>query len=367
MKQFNFYFIWLLTFLLLTGQIAARNSGRKLVQESNPPIEILFIGSSYFAFNNLPALFDSLATNSGKTVYIDSYIPSGHYLDNHASNPETEALINQRDWDYVILQGCGSLMAYPDSFPQHPVYPALVTLKEKIETNCENTQMIYCMPWAFEDGMTWMGWPDTFSDMQEKIYETTILYSDEIEFPIAPVGWAWYDVLDSLDYPLHYLHLSDWNHPSVKGSYLMACVIYSSVYLESTENNSFYGELSDQEAIWFQQVASDIVLDNLELWKLTDTVSNGMSTDHSNSLYLNIYPNPVKKTSTIEYSISAPGFVNLSIANIHGKTVADLTNKYHSNRTYSITFDCTHLREGIYYIKLKTYQNMICKKIIHIQ
>ncbi len=34
------------------------------------------------------------------------------------------------------------------------------------------------------------------------------------------------------------VHMSDWNHPSLKGSYLMACVIYSAVFQESTVDKS---------------------------------------------------------------------------------------------------------------------------------
>jgi len=44
------------------------------------PLEILFIGSSYFNFNDLPNLVKNLAEHSGKEVYIDKYIPSGLYL-----------------------------------------------------------------------------------------------------------------------------------------------------------------------------------------------------------------------------------------------------------------------------------------------
>ena len=81
------------------------------------------------------------------------------------------------------------------------------------------------MAWAFEDGMTWyQDWTDTYEDMQLKIYDTVLEYAEEIGFMIAPVGWSWYKVLEELDYPLHYLHMGDWNHPSLKGSYLMACM-----------------------------------------------------------------------------------------------------------------------------------------------
>jgi len=241
----------------------------------NGSCSILFIGSSYFNFNNLPYLFENLAISSGKDIYIDHYGRNGLYLDNHASSSATESKINEHDWDYIILQGVGSLMAYPDYFTDHPVYPALVTLRDKISANCESTRMIFCLPWAFEDGMTWyQDWTDTYEDMQIKIFENTLQYSDEIGFEIAPVGWSWYTVLEEKSYPLHYLHTSDWNHPSLKGSYLMACVIFSTVFLESSIDIPYYGGLLEEEGSYFQTVASHAVLDNLSLWNIEDEGNN---------------------------------------------------------------------------------------------
>jgi hypothetical protein len=186
----------------------------------------------------------------------------------------TEAKINEREWDYVILQGVGRLVAYPDSLPNdHPVYPALVTLRNKIRSNCASTKMVFCLPWAFEDGMTWLaGWTDDYREMQLKAYGNTLTYSDEIGFVIAPVGWVWNTVLREQRYPLHYLHLSDWNHPSLRGSYLMACVIYSTIYQEGTVGTEYSAGIPEAEASYFQDVASHMVLDSLELWNIVKRV-----------------------------------------------------------------------------------------------
>ncbi len=234
------------------------------------PNEILFIGSSYFTYNNLPEMVSELSENMGKTFSIEAEMRNGLYLEDHANLTTTEEKINERDWDYIILQGVGRIIAYPDSFPDdHPVYPALVTLKDKIMANCEATKIMYQMPWAFEDGMIWVsGWTDEYPEMQQKIYDNTLDYSDSIGFIISPVGWAWNTVLYEQNYPLHYLHLSDWNHPSPKGSYLMACVIYSTIFQESTVGTEYSAGISEEEALYFQSIASNMVLDSLELWKI---------------------------------------------------------------------------------------------------
>ena len=68
--------------------------------------------------------------------------------------------------------------------------------------------------------------------------------------------------------PLHYLFMSDWNHPSLRDSYLMTCVIFASIYRESVEGASYLGGVPQDEALHFQETASTIVLDNLERWEL---------------------------------------------------------------------------------------------------
>ena len=238
--------------------------------ESEPECQsILLIGSSYFGYNNLPELFENLTNSAGKEVYIDQRIPGGLYLSDHANSSSTESKIKEQKWDYVVMQGVGRITAYPDIYTDHPVYPSLVTLRDKISANCKSTKMVFCLPWAYEDGMTWLeGWTDTYKDMQKKIYENTLQYSDDVGFIIAPVGWDWNTVLKEKNYPLHYLHVSDWNHSSLKGSYLMACVIYATIYRQDLNGIGYYAGLPEDEAKYFQAVASSTVLESLELWNI---------------------------------------------------------------------------------------------------
>ncbi|MCU0645762.1 MAG: hypothetical protein MUC94_16075 [bacterium] len=238
--------------------------------------KILFIGSSYFSYNNLPEMFNNLAEAGGKKVFIDTQIKNGTYLDYHSTNPATEQKINQAKWDYVLLQGVCTNCGYPEThqliFPPyqaHPLKPALELLYQKIKANCESTKVVYCMPWAFEDGTLWLpGGTDTYFTMQKKIYDNAIKYADEIGLVIAPVGWAWNEVLKTKIKELHYLHLSDYNHPSIRGSYLTACVLYATIFQESAVNLAYYSSLPEDEAKYFQSVASEIVLKNSELWHI---------------------------------------------------------------------------------------------------
>lgn len=236
---------------------------------SQEPLRILFIGSSYFNYNNQPELFKQLSLAGGKELRIDQYMPSGLFLSDHANKPETLSKIRADSWDYVILQGSGPGMAYPDSISDHPVYPALKKLIKSISRSDKDCRVVYCMPWAFEDGMTWKkGWSDDFLEMQQKIEATTLQYACDLGFMVAPVGMAWSRVLNEKSFPLHYLHFRDWNHPTKRGSYLMACVIYSTIFRESCADIAYSAGLDRDEAQYFRELASRVVLDSLQLWNI---------------------------------------------------------------------------------------------------
>ena len=248
-------------------------------------------------------------------------------------------------------------MAYPDVYTD---YPALITLQNIIYANCESTKIVFCLPWAYEDGMTWVeGWTDTFVDMQIHIYENTLQYSDDIGFEIAPVGWAWKTVLEEANFPLHYLHLSDWNHPSLRGSYIMACVIFSTIFLESSVDINYFADLPEDEANDFQIVASNTVLDNLELWNITTTDSETVeiSSPFKFNLYQN-YPNPFNPITEIRFTLALESSIKLNIYNVSGQLVKTLVDDNYNAGCYAIQWNGRDNQDksvssGIYFYRIK--------------
>jgi hypothetical protein len=234
---------------------------------SQDELKILFIGSSYFNYNNLPELFKLLSFESGKELLVDQYIPSGLFLADHAENSITQSKIKSENWDYVILQGSGPVLAYPDSVTEHQVYPAIKKLMKNISRNNSATLTVFCMPWAFEDGMKWKGWGDDYDEMQQKIIITSVQYARELGFMLAPVGLAWSRVLKEKDYPQHYLHFRDWNHPTKRGSYLMACVLYATIFGEMCADISDVAGMEPEEALYFREIALKTVLDSFLVFK----------------------------------------------------------------------------------------------------
>ncbi len=350
--------------ILLISFLSPNSS--KVNAQCSDPYEILFIGSSYFAFNDLPILVKNFSDRFGKEIIIGRQISCGLYLEDHAKSSSTHETIKERDWDFVVIQGVGSLAAYPEIFTKNAIFPALKKLYDKIKANCETTKVIFCMPWAYEDGMTWKkGWDDEYAEMQANIYGNSIRYSEEIGYGIAPVGWAWAKVLAEKNYQLHYLHMSDWNHPNEKGSYLMACVIYASIFQESTCGNSFYSNISADEAIYFQEVASKIVLENLSLWNISPIqlgFNDGI--EHMDRLKLSQnFPNPFHSYTRIEYEISEYGKVEIEVFDEGGHKVRSLLNENKRPGKYQLNLDTESLQSGMYFYQIRSGDLVQTKKM----
>ncbi|MBU1099436.1 MAG: hypothetical protein KKA84_03450 [Bacteroidetes bacterium] len=232
--------------------------------------KVLLIGASYFF--SLPQDLAGLAQSRNKDFFVDGIIIGGALLDYHANNLLTEERIRSEHWDHVILQGVCTNAAFPETSAQifppyvsHPLVPSIQSLMTIIEDNCDSTETIYQMPWAFEDGTIWLpGYNHSYFDMQQLIYDNVLAFANDLDFKVSPVGWAWNRVMS--DRPGIKLFQSDFNHPSVKGAYLLACVVYVSIYGESVVGSSYLGTLSLEEATYLQEVASSTVLDNLPLW-----------------------------------------------------------------------------------------------------
>ena len=168
----------LLCLLLAAGNLLAAHHNQPEAND-DPPLKVLFIGSSYFNFYNLPLLFQNLAETNGKNVVILDELQNGMSLEEHTIHLPTQQKIKQENWDYVVIQGSGGPIAYPDYYYQYPFVLGYSTLRDQIYANNPSTKIILTQPWAFEDGW-YFGWIETYAEMQQKIITNTLQLSDDL-------------------------------------------------------------------------------------------------------------------------------------------------------------------------------------------
>ncbi len=78
----------------------------------------------------------------------------------------------------------------------------------------------------------------------------------------------------------------------------------------------------------------------------------------------NNYPNPFNPSTTIHYSISQKGLVELFVYNTLGQKVATLVNQQQQAGRYSVNFNAAGLASGIYFYKFSTGDFSQIKKML---
>lgn len=229
---------------------------------------ILFIGNSYTAVNNLPATIYSVALSNGDTIIVDSYTPGGYTFEGHSTDPNTIAKIYSQQWDYVILQEQSQRPSFPPFQVQSDVYPFAAILDSLIHDNNPCTETVFYMTWGRKNGdaSNCAGWPPvcTYEGMQARLRESYLEMGMLNNATVGPVGAAW-RYMRSLN-PAFDLYQPDESHPSVHGTYLAACVLYSTIFHKSPFGISFTSTLPPVDATEIQNAVNAVVTDSIATW-----------------------------------------------------------------------------------------------------
>ncbi len=233
--------------------------------------KVLFIGNSYTAVNNLPRMVSDMASSTGDVLIYDSNTPGGYRFMNHASDQTTLAKINSENWDYVALQAQSQETSLSEAQMQAEVYPYAESLSNAIRANNECSQPLFYMTWGRENGdltnCPYMPWVCTYEEMDDVIRSTYIFMSESNEAELAPAGAVWRYIREN--HPNIDLYSSDGSHPSLAGSYAVACAFYAMIYKKDPTSLPWNSTLNETEANLIKMAAKTIVYDEISSWDFT--------------------------------------------------------------------------------------------------
>jgi hypothetical protein len=223
---------------------------------------VLFLGNSFTYVNDLPSTFAQLAQSGGRPVQVAMVANGGETLAQHAASSDDLDEIASQRWAYVVLQEQSETPAMPAGRDDY-TYPAADALASRAEA--VGAVPLLFMTWAHRDGLPDAGLP-TYEAMQQQIDAAYLDVANELNVPVAPVGFTWYMVRH--DHPDIDLWQDDGIHPTLAGTYLAACVFYASIFRQSPEGLSFGGGIPDEQARLLQTEANDNVLKIQAQWGL---------------------------------------------------------------------------------------------------
>ncbi len=178
-------------------------------------LNVLFIGNSFTARNNLPGLIARLAAARGRKLEHQLINRGGASLRMHWNKGEAQQTLAAGDFDYVVLQE-QSTLGVKNAARMHEN----IRLFDKAIKDAGAQTVLY-LTWAREHE----------PHNQQIITDAYTTIGAELGAKVVPVGIAWQEFLATNKAPA--LHDPDKSHPTLAGSYLAACVFLSVLFNES--------------------------------------------------------------------------------------------------------------------------------------
>jgi hypothetical protein len=203
--------------------------GIRLVSTSCNPlartacVRVLFIGNSYTYVNDLPTVFREMARAAGENIETSMVAEGGETLAQHAASSDDSTAIGGSHWQYVVLQEQSEIPSV-ESLRQSGMYPAARSLVASIRA--DGATPILLDTWAHRDG--WADYGLTFATMQAAIDQGYATIAGELKVSIAPAGQVW-QLVAGRD-PGIALWQADGSHPTLAGTFLAACTLYTRVF-----------------------------------------------------------------------------------------------------------------------------------------
>ena len=236
--------------------------------EAADTLRVLFIGNSYTYYNNMPQMVAGFASASGDHLISSLSAPGGYTLQQHAANTTTTSLINQGNWNFVVLQEQSQYPSFPDAQVQADVFPYAKQLDQMIKAADSCAKTVFYMTWGRKNGdqSNCAFFPPlcTYQGMDSMLQLRYTMMADSNNAVLNPVAKVWRKL--RTNHPSIELYENDESHPSLKGSYAIAASFYTIFFKKNPLNNSFTGGLNVNEAATIRQVVKEVVYDSLNYW-----------------------------------------------------------------------------------------------------
>lgn len=245
---------WLVAFLML-GTVA-------LAEE---PQRVLFIGNSYTGVNKLPDVFLEVVKGSSRPApFVKSSTPGGRTLKQHLGIAGSMKLVDEGDWDVVVLQGQSQepAIAEADEAVRKEFSESAAELCRRVRAKSPKAKIYFYETWA-RHADYWKATkkgPDVGAnpkEMQTRLRKWYGIVAKDNDATFVPCGDAW-----ELNYasaaPVR-LHTADHSHPEFVGTYLNALIFFGKIYDVKAPAPIWSGKLDEAQAKLMQGLAARVL------------------------------------------------------------------------------------------------------------
>ena len=228
---------------------------------------VLFVGNSYTGVNDLPNWVRLVGASQGDTFEVTSFAPGGRTFQGHSQDPQLMMLIQQKNYDAVILQEQSQLPSFPTDQVEAECFPFAKSLVDSIRANNPFAKIVFYMTWGRKDGdaQNCPNWPPvcTFKGMNQLLHDRYMQMAKDNFTWVAPVGSVWRDIRDTTSINLYQ---TDGSHPSFEGTHLAALTIYQALFQKKINEPCFVGSLNQTNHNQIKNTSTAIFNDSIQKW-----------------------------------------------------------------------------------------------------
>jgi hypothetical protein len=222
----------------------------QLARSEEPGVRVLFVGNSFTFYNDMPRMLHELAAEDpgASPVFSVSRVRGSWSLEGATDDKGFVSLLDEIDWDAVVLQERSWYLAESEDWWMDETYPYADDLRRKIASGRDPGFLFET--WGYRGGM---GRGDTYDWMQGRLEDGYDRLAARLGMDVVPVGSAWYAARKLR--PELELYADDGHHPNRAGSYLAACVLYAELAGRDPTRSRFTAGLNPEDAHFIQQIA----------------------------------------------------------------------------------------------------------------
>ena len=238
------HFFLLMTFIVTFPGLAAEKKTTSLNLKGVPIAKkILFVGNSFTYWNKgLWHHMEQLVRCRPEKMDFkaEHIVRGGASLKVMWAKTKASAIITKGDYDVVVLQ---------EDIPETDV-KSFYKFARKFDSSVRKSEArpVFFMAWPYKR-LGWIG--------LKEIAHAHRTIGAELGAQVAPVGIAWEKAMK--ERPEVNMYAEDKEHPSIQGTYLALCVLYSTIFGESSAKLEYLpkkpGNMTAREAAWLRRVA----------------------------------------------------------------------------------------------------------------
>ncbi len=228
-----------------------------LVRSPRSGLRVLFVGNNLTADNSMTTIVRRLAESDRQAapIFAVQYARRGSTLEDALEDRKLRDLLAGERWDHVVLQEHSQAISR-GNYREARTFPAAFALESLSRRS--GAQTLLFASWGYREGDEDAVPDDTYGAMQSRVSRAYFELASRLPAVMAPVGLAWEAALRRQ--PQLKLWGDDGRRPSLAGSYLTACVLYSQLTHRDPTGSRFTAALDRAQAQSLQQIAKESVL-----------------------------------------------------------------------------------------------------------